>query len=284
MALQGRRNLFVAPTPQLLNKRNIAGIIYHNVFDYPLTVFEIEKWTIGPLALKEVKITGRNNRINKNFTKRILKEKISRQKLLIAKKAAKIIGKIPTVRLVAVTGALAMMNATDESDIDLMIITRVGTLWTTRFLTYLVLSVAGFPLRKPRDTAQKDKLCLNIWLDETSLAWNIKDRNIYTAHEIAQIIPLVNKFETYQKFLVENKWILGYWPNAVVIEDKISNKKGKEKIYGKVSTIGAFIEKFTFWFQFHYMKKKITREIIIPQRAIFHPNDWGALVLKKLSS
>ena len=31
------------------------------------------------------------------------------------------------------------------------------------------------------------------------------------------------------------------------------------------------------------MKPKITREVVTPTRAIFHPNDWGKKVLTILS-
>ena len=56
-----------------------------------------------------------------------------------------------------------------------------------------------------------------MWLDESDMVWQRKDRNIYTAHEIAQIVPLINKDKTYEKFLSHNRWILDFWPNAVKI-------------------------------------------------------------------
>ena len=92
-------------------------------------------------------------------------------------------------------------NNLKNSDIDLLIITRKNMLWTTRALVYGVLKVMGYQLRKPEQKSEKDKLCLNMWLDETSLVWDRKDRNIYTGHEIAQIVPLINKKNIYEKFL-----------------------------------------------------------------------------------
>lgn len=282
-------------------------IAYHNIFDYPLTIAELKKWKSGNKFL--ISKAGRiiNSQLSiktkQNFyfldgrqdiiKKRLKNERYSQKKLIIAKNATKLVSKIPTVKFVGITGALAMMNASKDSDIDLIIITKQNTLWTTRFLVYGLLRVAGYKLRSPNQKDEKNKLCLNMWLDESDLIWNKKDRNIYTAHEITQIVPLVNKDKTYEKFLYLNRWILDYWPNAVKVPYAISNKQslllrskpyGKETINFKAYGIKQLTEKLTFNIQYFYMKDKITREVVTSTRAIFHPNDWGKIVLGKLSS
>ncbi len=202
-----------------------------------------------------------------------MRKRISVKKVVIAKRAAKILSFIPTIKMVAVTGALAMENANEEADIDLMIITSKDTLWTTRLFTLLLLDILGIPRRKYGDRNQKNKLCLNIWLDENNLAW--RKRNMFTAHEIAQIKPLVNKEETYEKFISKNKWITDYWPNAV----KVQSYSRQTDIRPSLLTI---FEPLTRKFQLWYMKDKITREVITPTRALFHPVDWGDIVVSKL--
>jgi D-beta-D-heptose 7-phosphate kinase/D-beta-D-heptose 1-phosphate adenosyltransferase len=175
----------------------------------------------------------------------------------------------------AVTGSLAMENSSEESDIDLMIVTKKGFLWTTRALTYLMIGIFGVGVRKPHDSNQKDKLCLNIWLDESDLIWPKKDRNLYTAHEIAQTVPLVNKCNAYEKFIYQNKWILDFWPNSIKIKNlklKINNSRVRT----------GLLEQLAFKIQLKYMKSKITRELITPTRAVFHPQDWGEIIERKL--
>jgi hypothetical protein len=178
--------------------------------------------------------------------------------------------------MVAVTGSLAMENATDKSDIDLMIVTKSGTLWTTRLLSYFLLKLLNFKVRKPFDKNEKDKLCLNVWLDESSLAW--MKRNIYTAHEIAQIVPLVNKDKTYEKLLSKNNWILSYWPDSVKIK-KIKYAKSTSP-----SWPFRFLEKTLYGIQRLYMKGKITSEVVSSDRALFHPQDWSKVVLDRLKT
>jgi hypothetical protein len=166
-----------------------------------------------------------------------------------------------------------MRNTSENGDIDLFIIAENGRLWTTRLSVYLILKIFGFSLRRPGSQTQKDKLCLNMWMEESDMVWK-NPRNIYTAHEIAQIISLVNKNKVYEKFLFKNRWILDFWLNAV----RIVNCKS-ENSFHRIS----FIEKIAFKFQYSYMKNKMSREVVTPTRAIFHPLDWGKIVLAKLN-
>ncbi len=273
-------------TEPTLSEAEKLGVVYHDIFDYPLSFPELIKWTAGesfPGTSTDPQIAQKNGyffiegKVGIVY-KRLLKRRISTKKLEIAKKAAEVLRLIPSVKMVAVTGSLAMENAGEESDIDLMIITKKGTLWTTRALTYLLISLSGLRFRRAGTRDEKDKLCLNIWFDESSLSWSNKDRNVYTAHEIGQIRPLVNKDKTYENFLRKNKWILRYWPNAV----HIGGLGGKEKSKSG-SLLSSFFEKIAFRIQYFYMKKKITREVVTPTRAIFHPHDWAKVVLSRLA-
>jgi predicted nucleotidyltransferase len=271
---------------RFLGVEETASVIYHNIFDYPLSVKEIIKWRVGKKGLFLFKKT--KEIINKDgyyflkgkeniLYKKALRERASEGKIKIAEKNASVLAKLPGIKGVFVTGALSMNNAEEESDIDLMIITKKNLLWTTRFFTYLLLKIMNASVRKPKEENQKDKLCLNIWLDESTLSWNKKDRNIYSAHEIAQVIPILNKGNIYQTFLQKNSWILDFWPNSVRIEST------KDKKIKSAGTTGIF-EKVAFWLQYKYMKNKITKEKVSLHKAIFHPRNWGEVVLQKLST
>ncbi|HJX59355.1 MAG TPA: hypothetical protein VJ481_02250 [Patescibacteria group bacterium] len=271
-------------TPVLLDPRALGSILYHDIFDYPLSFSELIKWERAP-GKGQVKIIvqikngfyflqGRDGII----LKRLMRKRISAKKLSIARKASQILATIPMVKFVGITGALAMENADDDSDIDLLIITQKGTLWTSRILVLLALKAIGFPVRRYQDKDQKDKLCLNMWLDETALAWPKKDRNIYTAHEIAQIVPLVNKAKAYERFIFANKWAKRFWPNAIKVQTIKMNPENSSKLLS--SLVEPLARKLQMW----YMRGKITREVVGIKRAVFHPFDWGKLVLSKLTS
>lgn len=188
--------------------------------------------------------------------------------------------------MVALTGSLAMTNAQDDSDIDLMIITSRGTLWVSRFVAYLVLKLTGFQVRSPKDKDEKDKLCVNIWLDEADLCW--EKQNIFTAHEISQAVPLVNKDSSWEKFLKENSWVAGYWPNAIGNEYARKKKNTATTNFRVVTFVITFIFRVfnhpAFKLQHMYMYPRITNETVLLNRALFHPVDWSEEITTRLDT
>ncbi len=277
-----------SPRMILLGEKEISSLIYHDIFDYPLTPLELINWTAGKEIkfknLENVKISTKNGFLFLNgkegsTLKRLMRKRISKRKLGKAKKAARILSLLSTVKMIAITGALAMNNASEDSDIDFLMITKKGSLWTTRFLAIVLLKVFGIPRRKYGDKRTRDRLCLNIWLDESDLAWSKNGRDIFASHEISQIIPLVNKDQAYEGFLSKNTWIADYWPNATSV--KAGKEKERNKI-GKRGFVMRLVESLARKAQYWYMKDKITRETITSTRALFHPVDWASLISSKL--
>lgn len=270
----------------LLNEDEAASIIYHDLFDYPLSSAELIKWVAGERV--DIPMEDTNLFVYKKglfylagreglLLKRAMRKRASKRKFDIAKRAANLLSRVPTIKAVALTGALAMGNATDESDIDLMIITKKDTLWITRIISLIALRFFGFDVRRYGERDEKDKLCLNIWLDETNLSWDKKRRNIYTAHEIAQAKPLVSKQVTFDRFLDKNSWIKEYWPNAAQIRGEVKDMETKNSFFSLFEPIARKM-------QFDYMEAKKTREVVTKKKALFHPVDWSELVLTKLGA
>lgn len=273
------------PSEAELTKDEKFSILYHSIFDYPLSFSELIKWRIKDSfkynKVGEIDIDYKNGFFfikGKEclLYKRKTRERISKKKIEYAKKATKLISFIPSVKFVGLTGSLAMNNAEESSDIDLIIITKKGHLWSSRMFTYFLLKTMGYEVRKPKQMFQKDKLCLNMWLDESDLVWPSKNRNIYTAHEILQIVPLLTKGNIFEKFLKANKWVLKYWPNVI----KIPNTSNKFKDT-KLNSL-SLIENLLFKIQHFYMKKKITKEQISQTKAIFHPRNLSKQILAKI--
>jgi len=150
----------------------------------------------------------------------------------------------------------------------------------------LVLRMMNYAVRKPNDKDQKDKLCLNIWLDESALSWGKKDRNIYSAHEIAQVVPIVDKENVHQRFLQKNRWILDYWPSAVRLSSMqyVVRSMQKSILHSTFYVLLSWFNKLAFKLQYLYMKPKITREVVTLHKAIFHPRNWGKEINELLSA
>lgn len=276
---------------QIFGNGEFSSIVYHDMFDYPLTFKDMIRWKTGPgikSLLKEATVVQTSGYYYLEgqkplVLKRTMRMRLSKKKIAIANKAAKLLSIIPTVKMVGLTGALAMRNTNDDSDIDLMIVTKEGTLWATRILAYLLLRVFGMKLRKPGNNDQKDKMCLNIWIDENDLVWEKTSRNIFTAHEIAQIEPLYDKGGVYKKLMGENKWIKRYWPNAV--QKKYFIKRVRSSVYTNLIILPfTLFEPIARKMQMAYMRNKITRETVTPTKALFHPVDWSSIVIDRLQN
>jgi len=119
---------------------------------------------------------------------------------------------IPFIKMVAVTGNLAMRNANQEDDIDFLIITQRKRLWLSRFLAVVLLELLG-KRRRPEEKEVKDKICLNMFLDEDHLEMSEKQQNLFSAHEILQLKSLYEKDKFYDKFLDQNRWVKKFLAN-----------------------------------------------------------------------
>jgi len=265
-----------------LTKDKIVSLAYHDIFDYPLTKEDLDRWRVGKkfAVIKRPPPTEEKDgyyflkRGGGNVKRRLAKEKTSSGKLKILEGHKKFFSLVPSIKFVGITGSLAMNSASSASDIDLILITKTRTMWSSRFLLLLLLKIFSVPVRRAGIKKKKDMLCLNMWFDESDLIWPKSERNIFTAHEIAQIVPLINKDFSYERLISKNGWIFDYWPASVEVE--------KSEIKTKKKLNGGFIEKLMYWSQKLYMKGKITYERVTPTRAFFHPRNLSEEVLLKL--
>jgi hypothetical protein len=224
---------------------------------------------------------GRSGRVQR----RQEHEKWVAEKMTIAHKAAKWLKLIPSILLVGVSGGLAVGNVTQDDDIDLFIICRRGTLWTTRLLAILLLELLG-QRRRPGERNYKNKICLNMFIDEQGLAVPETERDVYTAHEIRNLKVLWERNGIYRRFLKMNQW-------HDILKSKIKEQRSKtnpncktfslERVFAFRIIYFAFtkIEPFFRWLQLRYMRRRRTQEKIEPHRLLFHPEDKRAWVLKE---
>ena len=185
-------------------------LAYSDIFDYPLTAEEVNRWIIKGDSLAPAKkglfyLPGRSNLVALRQRRR----RYSRGKWGRVHRLVGYLKLFPWIKLVAVTGALAMNNAQADDDIDLMIVTQTNRLWLTRLTVWLFLFAYW-----RRGKKINNRFCLNLWLDETTLA--IKQRNLYIAHEICQALPVLDRDQTYQKFIRANLWYKKFLPNWTV--------------------------------------------------------------------
>lgn len=275
-----------------MEKAVLKTIIYSDIFDYPLKINEIHKWLVGKkVTLRQVeKMLIRLNKESgiKNYgqyyflrkrdrlaAKRRHREKQSKTYFRKAKILSQVLKLIPWIKLVGVSGGLAMGNADWKDDIDLFIVTSKNRLWISRLLTLGLLSLTG-QRRKKVDSGKRiaGKLCVNILLEEDKLEQ--KNKDIFVAHEVLQMRPLWYRAGIYSKFLEDNSWAFKFLPNWIT-ESVTSSKYlvSRENIFFNV------FEKYAKWLQLRIMQKPQGMERIEEGAVYFHPGDCRLKVLSE---
>lgn len=228
---------------QKLSKNIIVTVAYYDIFDYPLTAFEVWKYLIdyGEESVRDVReatlfdimeeldnkelekyigqhrgfyfLKGKNDLVEK----RIRRNKISEHKFEIIRRVVWFLRFVPYVRMVAVTGRMAMKNASQESDLDLLIALKHGRIFTGRTLVTLLVHILG---RRRYGEKITDRICLNYFITDKSLEIQIKD--MFSSSEYSFLLPMFG-FKNFQKFQEANIWIKDTKPSYHT--EKLANLK-----------------------------------------------------------
>ena len=243
-----------------LSRAVLQTLAYSDVFDYPLTASEIHRYLMGVQAsLEEVaKIVGEEGMVTRTgdyFTLpgrealvaiRMQREARSRKLLPYAIKYGRVLGTLPYIRMVALTGSLAVMNASGNQDFDYMLVTAPGRVWTARAFALVFNRITRF---------QSHSLCPNLIVSETSLRWPLHD--LYSARELFQMIPITG-LDVYQRLLAENSWAQDFLPNAKNADKNLRMSKfsvGKLQHLLEFPLNGKLGDRFERW----EMNRKIAR-------------------------
>lgn len=259
-------------------------IAYGAYFNFPLSSDEVHFWLISP---QPVSMSVIKKYIPKLKSKEILLKKAllqnTKQKEKIALKLIKYARLIPFIRLIALTGSVAVNNSHRGDDLDLLIITSPHTLWITRSLLLLFISLK-FKRRHPKDSSSKTKnaFCPNLWLSTLSLSVPENRRNIYSAHEVLQARPIFDRGHTYQQFIQSNSWTKHYLANAYssISKSNIKHPVIPATCYTKLLIPLNFI---AFLLQYLYMLPKKTSEVVSLHAAYFHKKDLSTNLEKYLN-
>ena len=272
----------------------LATLAYADIFDYPLTREELRLWCIKKNIRDQVPAlpgAGAEHRDGLYFLRargRIVSQRKKRQaasfaKWRIARWVALWLRLVPTIQLVGVTGGLAMDNVGKEDDIDLFIITKSGTIWISRMIAALIVSVLG-RRRKPEESMVADKVCLNMFMSEESVEIVKKERDLFAAHEVLQMKPLWERGNIYKTFLDKNRWVATFLPNAWAAKSKASSIEPREVGLKFGILCLRFMEQPAKVFQLWYMNKRRTSEVVGDYVLRFHPRDarvWVKEALRK---
>lgn len=216
----------------------------------------------------------------------------------------KLLSLFPQIKLVGLSGSIAMMNADKNDDIDIFIITAKNRLFTGRFLAIILAKLLGIHRKRVENiknisstfhvSRYTNKVCLNLFFDEGNLEVPDFKKTKYVAHEILQMKPVIVKGDIYQRFLKANSWVFNFFPNAkkLSLKLKVQNQKSQLKIQKYFNNFkfltkifnfsflifnlnATFLERMLKSFQLYFINRHKTTEFITNYQLWFHPEDFG---------
>lgn len=214
-----------------LHRMILETVAYYDVFDYPLTEFEVWKLLLAsdgggesmkPVSLREVREMLGGSFLGKRLGRargfvflygrdhlvalRMRRQKYADREIRAARRVARVFSFLPFVRMAGITGSLAMKNAERGSDWDFFVVLRAGHIWTGRMIATIVLHLLG--LRRHGRYVSR-RACLNFWVTDRSLEIPLQD--IFSSGEYAFLIPLFDD-GVFVEFQEANRWMRRFRP------------------------------------------------------------------------
>ena len=244
----------------------LQALTYSDIFDYPLRFDELHRYIPLRADADELSVTLDSMREQVEYQNEfyflagrdeivdIRKEREARSRKLfpIALRYGKILGALPFIRMVALTGSLAVLNLSKNADFDYMLVTAKGRVWTAR-----AFALALNRLARPFGHT----ICPNLIVSESALEWPLRD--LYSARELIQMIP-ISGMDVYQEVMKVNAWTREILPNASNANEKKDNSRNspiraiRVKLFQRPPEIllrGKLGDKFESW----EMTRKIAR-------------------------
>ncbi len=222
---------------------------------------------------------------------RIERNKIAEEKWKKARRYLFWVQFVPYIEAVFASGSLALGHTNEESDLDVLVVTKRGRIWLARMLISLVMSFLGVR-RKGKEKTAPNKICLNYYITTDSL--KIPFESLYNAQSYAHLIPvywgdenIIKKFweengEWTGKFLC--RWELpDLYQKRAVRSNKLLLGIGRvlEKILDRTK-LADWLEKLSRKIQLARINTALPGRITANDRQLeFHPYSAEKDIIKK---
>ncbi len=244
----------MSPQIQNLQQAIFATLCYFDIFDYPLTEFEVWRWLFWPNGsatptqviqelermLRDQKIHTKNGFFFLPNRADTVASRLGRHSRNIAnwKKSQKIfsyLSQVPYFQAAALCNMFSLNNQKETSDIDVFIVTAKDRIWSTRAIVTLLTWLRG--QWRHGDKIAK-RFCLSFYVTEDNLDLSFMRRepyDIYLAYWIATL-AFVKDSEVSKKFFEANKWVNEFLPNFRPRQE-ISYHRSRAPFFSKVAQL-----------------------------------------------
>jgi len=196
----------------------IESVIYASLFDYPLTLEQLhaslirvrtDADTIAAWWRNSERLqaaiehrdgwyfpAGRGDLI----ATRARREALSRELLDRDRRILSLVAGVPFVRMVALSGSLAHLNAEGAADLDLFVITAPHRVWSVTVATLVLTKLLGW----------RKRVCMNFVVSEHAMT--IEPEDLFSANQIIHLRP-VSGHDVFARFVRSNGFVRGFYPN-----------------------------------------------------------------------
>jgi hypothetical protein len=198
----------------------LRSVMYASLFDYPLTLAQLRAtlevsadeatvaawWRDSEFLQAAIEHrdglyfpAGRGDLVYTRSRREVLsRDLLERDRRLIA-----LVSRMPFVRMVAVSGSLAHLNAERSADLDLFVITAPHRVWSVTLSVLVIARLLGW----------RERMCLNYVISEEALA--IAPADLFSANQIIHLRPIVGH-DVFAAFIEANPFVRRFYPNFEV--------------------------------------------------------------------
>jgi hypothetical protein len=232
----------------------LETLVYSDIFDFPLKFDELHRYLPVRAEADELRaaltlLDGQVGKKNAFYSLagregiaeiRNFREARSQKFLPHAIGYGRILGSLPFIRMVALTGSLAVLNISNHADFDYMLVAAKGRVWTARAFALLLNRLVrpfGYTI------------CPNLIVSESALEW--RQHDLYSARELVQMIP-ISGMDMYREVIKVNAWARDFLPNSFDANGtNWANAAKGEKEYSRNSLLRGIRVKSAFEYLLH---------------------------------
>lgn len=204
-------------------KQTLIPLIFFSQFKRPLTLKQLRRYTWGEeLSEIDLKRILRRTDIKQSGDFYCLDEyhalevkpraKLSAKFWKKTKKYKWLFANVPFIKMMVVSNTLSYDNVTDNSDIDLFVVTRIGRVWTARAFLLAWMTLFGVRVRSAKKFM---KFSPEMFVDESAMDLSLcaLANDYHLAYWVADFVP-VWKADFFGDFWKSNYWLKNKLPVA----------------------------------------------------------------------
>jgi hypothetical protein len=241
----------------------LRSVVYASLFDYPLTLAQLHA-TLVDVSADEATVAawwvhsellqaaiehrdgwyfpaGRGDLVHTRSRREVLsRDLLERDRRLIA-----LVSRMPFVRMVAVSGSLAHLNAERSADLDLFVITAPHRVWSVTLSVLVIARLLGW----------RKRMCLNYVISEEALA--IAPADLFSANQIIHLRPMMGH-DVFAAFIDANPFVRDFYPNFAIDSGKPSSPQALKPFMERLVNVGIapLFERIARWIYGRHLARK----------------------------